>query len=297
MIAITAFIKRHPLLTFSALTFTITWGWILIVVGPGGFPVKAEQFERQMVFVYPAMFVGPSLAGILLTGIMYGKVGLREIGSRLVKWRVGARWYAIACLIAPLVILAVLLALSLTSPKFLPLLYTSDDKAFLVWYPIAAGIITAIFEELGWTGFAVATMLRQRHGVLSTGLRVGFLFAAWNFLVVFWSGAGAGTLSPAIFLIVALFTWLPTYRVLMVWVYRRTGSIFLAILMSASLVAFWTSFTPQAALAGIPLAIFYLVLTAALWVVIAVVLRLQTLPRSKRGIIPNGISNQKEASS
>ncbi len=297
MSKILTFIKQHPLLTFYALTFTISWGWILILAGPGGFPVKAEQFERQMVFVYPSMFAGPTIACLLLTGLVYGRAGFRELGSRLFKWRVGARWYAAALLTAPFVILAVLLALSLISTKYLPLLYTSDDKVFLLWYPLAAGLITAIFEELGWTGFAVATMLRQRHGVLSTGLSVGFFFAAWNFLIVFWSGAGAGTLSPAIFLPVALFTWLPTYRVLMVWVYDRNESIFLQILMSASLVAFWTGFTPQAALAGMPLAIFYLVLTAALWVVIAAVLRLQTLPRPERGVPPVGISNQKGASS
>jgi hypothetical protein len=246
-----------------------------------------------MVFIYPAMFVGPSLAGILLTGIIYGRAGLRELGSRLVKWRVGARWYAAAILTAPLKILAVLLGLSLISPKYLPLLFTSSDKAFLVWYPIAAGLITAIFEELGWTGFAVATMLKERQDVLRTGLSVGLLFAAWNFLVVFWSGAGSGSLSPAIFLPVALFTWLPTYRVLMVWVYDRTGSLLLAMLMSASLVAFWTSFTPQAALAGMPLAIFYIVFSAAVWVVIAVVLRLQTPPRPERETPPAGISTQK----
>lgn len=294
---IKAFIKRHPLLTFNALTFTISWGWILILVGPGGFPVKAEQFERQMVFVYPAMFAGPSIACLLLTGLIYGRAGFRELGSRLFKWRVGARWYAVALLTAPLVILAVLLVLSLISPKFLPLLYTSDDKAFLIWYPIAAGLITAIFQELGWTGFATASMLKQRHGILRTGLSVGFLFAAWNFLVVFWSGAGAGALSPAIFLPVALFTWLPTYRVLMAWVYAHTESVFLAILMSASLLAFWISFTPQAALAGLPLAIFYIVFTAAMWIVITVVLWSQTLPRPERGVPPAGISDQKGASS
>jgi hypothetical protein len=294
---IKTFIKRHPLLTFYAITFAISWGWILILVGPGGFPVKAEQFERLMLFVYPAMFAGPSIACLLVTGLVYGRAGFRELGSRLFKWQVGARWYAVALLTAPLVILAVLLALSLISTKFFPLLFTSSDKAFLIWYPIAAGLITAIFQELGWTGFAVASMLKQPNGILRTGLIVGFLFAAWNFLVVFWSGAGAGELSPAIFLPVALFTWLPTYRVLIAWVYDHTGSIFLAILMSASLLAFWISFTPQAALAGMPIAIFYLVFTAAMWVVITVVLWLQTLPRPERGVPHIGISNQRGASS
>jgi hypothetical protein len=42
-----------------------------------------------------------------------------------------------------------------------------------------------------------------------------------------------------------------------------------------------------------PLAIFYIVFSAAVWVVIAVVLRLQTPPRPERETPPAGISTQK----
>ena len=31
------------------------------------------------------------------------------------------------------------------------------------------------FEELGWTGFAIPTLMRLRYGVLGTGLIVGVL--------------------------------------------------------------------------------------------------------------------------
>jgi len=38
MTTISAFIKRHPVLTFYVLAFAISWGGILIVVGgPGGY--------------------------------------------------------------------------------------------------------------------------------------------------------------------------------------------------------------------------------------------------------------------
>jgi hypothetical protein len=281
MKTIKTFTKQHPLLSYYALTFAISWGWILVFTGQGGFPVRADQFERLMVFVYPAMLVAPCLAAISLTGIIHGKAGFRDLGSQLIKWRVSVRWYVVAILTAPLIILGVLMVLSLISRKYLPLLYTSNDKAFLLWYPLAAGLATAIFEEVGWTGFATATMLRKGYSILRTGISVGFIFAAWNFLVVFWSGAGVGTLSPTIFLPIALFTWLPAFRVLIVWVYDRTGSLLMATLMSASLVTFWTSFTPQAALAGAPLALFYLVFTAATWVLIAILFRRQPSPRQR----------------
>ena len=72
-------------------------------------------------------------------------------------------------------------------------------------------------EELGWTGFAVPTLLRRmRYGVLSTGLIVGVLWAALHFLVFFWMGRPSGALPLAIFF-VSLFAWLPAYRVLVVW--------------------------------------------------------------------------------
>ena len=274
MTTIKAFIKSHPLLSYFALVFAISWGGMLIVVGPGAFPANGEPFEMLLLFAYLAMLAGPSVAGILLTGLVDGRAGLREFRSRLLKWRVGARWYAVALLTAPLVATAELLGLSLTSPDFFPRIFIStEDKAFLLQFSIVSGLMVGIFEELGWTGFAVPKM-RQRYGVLGRGLIVGLMFAAWNFLVVFWvsdATSTAGALPPALFVLVILFTWLPAYRVLMVWVYERTnGSLLVAMLMHVSLVASWTSMTPLA-LVEVPLVIYYLVFTAALWVVVGAV--------------------------
>jgi membrane protease YdiL (CAAX protease family) len=127
----------------------------------------------------------------------------------------------------------------------------------------------------------VQTLLKRRCDILGTGLIVGLIFGAWNFPVVFiMSGTptGAGELSLTIFLPATLFTWLPTYRVLMVWVYERTGSLLLSMLMYASLIAFWTMLTPLT-LSGWTLVIYYLIFTAAMWIVIAAVLWWKALPR------------------
>ena len=68
-----------------------------------------------------------------------------------------------------------------------------------------------------------------------------------------------------------LFSFLPPYRVLMVWVYERTnGSLLVAMLMHASLVAFWIISTPVG-IAGMPLVTWYLVWAAVLWVVVGAV--------------------------
>jgi len=257
------FIKRHPVLTYFALTFAISWGAILIVVGPGGIPVTTDQ----VVVLGLATLLGPSVAGILLTGLASGRLGLRELLSRLLRWRVGARWYAVALLTAPLSTVAVLLALSLLSPEFLPAIFTSDDKATLLLTGIVAGLMVGFFEELGWTGFAVPR-LRQHHGVLTTGLIVGLLWGAWHFILFWESDSFSGAL-PLALLLVRLFSWLPAYRVLMVWVYDRTESLLVAMLMHVCLVASTVIVEPP--LTGGALLTYILVRAAVLWVVVAAV--------------------------
>lgn len=219
------------------------------------------------------MIAGPSVAGILLTGLVHGRAGLRELLSRLLRWRVGAHWYAVALLTTPLLATAALFALSLTSPVFLPGIFASDDKASLLLSGIAAGLAAGIFEELGWTGFAVPG-LRLRHGVLTTGLIVGALWGAWHFLVAFWgSGSSSGAFSLPLLLAQFLFyvAVLPAYRVLMAWVYDRTGSLLVAMLMHASLTGSVLFILMPLAISAVPLLTWYLVFAAALWVVVAAV--------------------------
>jgi membrane protease YdiL (CAAX protease family) len=270
MTTIKALIKRHPVLTYFALTFVISWGGILIVLGPSGFPGTPEQLDTLLPFVVLAILAGPSVAGVLTTGHAAGRAGLRELLSRLLRWRVGARWYAVALLTAPLIVMATLLALSLTSPVFLPDIFTASEKASLLLSGIAVGLVGGFLEELGWTGFAVPR-LRLRYGVLTTGLFVGVLWGAWHFPTSFWgSSDSAGAVPLAIYLPVVLFSFLPPYRVLMVWVYDRTGSLLVAMLMHTSLVPS-TFFVLQPAATGWALLIYELVLAAALWGIVAAV--------------------------
>lgn len=137
------------------------------------------------------------------------------------------------------------------------------------------GLVVGIFEELGWTGFATPR-LRLRYCVLATGLIVGLLWGAWHFILAFWaSGSSSRTLSLPHFLPWVLYNIgvLPVYRVLMVWVYDRTGSLLLAILMHASLTGGLALILMPLAISGMSNLIWYLVLTAVLWVVVAVVVK------------------------
>ena len=266
MTATKTFVMRQPVVTYFVLTFLISWGGILVVLGPGAFTGATTPTKGLLPLVYLAMFAGPSVAGILMTGLVDGKAGFHDLRSRLLRWRVGVRWYMVPLLTAPLVVTAVLLPLSLSFAGFLPGVFASDDKVSLLVIGLAAGLMTGFCEELGWTGFVVPR-LRLRCGVLTTGLIVGLLWGAWHF-PLFSSGDLSGALPLALFLPVQLFSFLSAYRVLMVWVYDRTGSLLVAMLMHASLTASTLILQPLD-VAGMRALTYDLVLAAALWLLIA----------------------------
>jgi membrane protease YdiL (CAAX protease family) len=270
---IKTFIREHSVLTYFALTFAISWGGVLILGAPHGMPTTSEQFEKLYPIVFLPYLLGPVISSILLTGLIDGKIGFRELLSRLSRWRVNARWYAVALLTAPLLAMTILLALSLTSPGFLPDILTADDRLALLSMGIAIGLFGGgLMEEPGWTGFAVPR-LRRRYRVLTTGLIVGFVWGVWHFLPTYWgSGDSSGALSLALLLPPCFFYVgvLPAYRVLMVWVYDRTESLLVAILMHASLTAN-TLFVLAPSVEGVSLFLYYLVLAAVLWGIVAAI--------------------------
>ena len=265
MLKIKAFVKRHPVLVYYALVFAISWGCILIVLGPGGFLGTSVTTQTQLFVGGQISLLGPSISGVLLTGLIYGKPGLRLLLSRLLKWRVMAGWYALVFLIAPVLTTISLLALSIT-----PAIVTAEDKVGMLFSGIALGFFSSpFFEELGWTGFATPE-LRKRFSVLETGLIMGLLWGVWRFPIFSASARDSTSLPPALFMAVLLFSWLLPYRVLMVWVYDHTKSLLLSILMHVPLIVgqfvLWPSDSTSAQIVSGTL-----VFTATLWALVVLV--------------------------
>src|SRR6516162_1084765 len=119
--------QRHPVLSFYVLTFAISWGGILVVVGLGGVPSNPAQLTKMIPVMVLAMLVGPTLSSILLTGMVSGRPGYRDLLNRLSTWRFGTNWYAIALLTAPLVLMVVPVVLSLRARDFLPRIFTEGN--------------------------------------------------------------------------------------------------------------------------------------------------------------------------
>lgn len=257
-------IKRHPLTAYSILTVVISWTAVWILAGPGGFPVTPEQAAGLGM----AILLGPSIAGLLMTGLYYGRPGFRKLKARLIQWRSGVQWYALALLTAPLTTAAVLLMLSFFSLKYSPAVFVSAEKGNLLAMAVVAGVTVGIFEELGWTGFAVHRM-KERYPTVTTGVITGLLWGAWHF-PLFWETESFSSMLPFVLLLAKLFSWLPPYRILMVVLYKRTENLLLVVFMHISLVA--TLLTLDPVLEGKDLLVFILARAVVFWVLAAGIL-------------------------
>lgn len=262
--------RGHTVLTYFVLVLAISWGSALALFGPGVFQgMEAISFVGVGPLAYLTYLAGPSVAGILMTGLVKGKAGLSEIGSRLINWRVGVGWYTVALLTAPLLWTATLSALSLTSTEFLPGIITAKDKMGLLVPGIAVGLIVPIFEETGWTGFAIPE-LRKKYSILTTGLGVGALWGIWHFPLFAESANHSGAIPPALYMTALLFAWLLPYRVLMVWVYDHTQSLLLAMLMHMPIVVSEFALRPES-ISGVARFTHLIIFGIALWVLVALV--------------------------
>ena len=116
----TSWLHRHPVFVYFALCFGISWGGVLIVLAATGFRLATLQ-PLEMGLIFILMLLGPSASGLILTVAMNGRAGLHRLGSRLTLWKLGAQWYAVALLTAPLLLLAILWPLSaVADPAFAP---------------------------------------------------------------------------------------------------------------------------------------------------------------------------------
>jgi len=268
----TTLIKRHPVLYYFILTFVISWSGVFILAFYTGIPATSSQFEKIGPIAFLPFLFGPTIAGLILTGFISGKTGFHDLFSRLIKWRVSIRWYALAFLLLPILAGGILLVLSQFSEVYLPDIITTENKLNLILKGVLTGIFGVLLEELGWTGFAIPK-LRSHHSIFSTGLIVGALWGAWHFLPVFWGcGDATGKFDNQLFLPGFFFHYagLIPFRIILVWLYDRTKSILLPWIMHATLTA-GTFFIFNISNTGHPLFIYYLILAIALWIVVIVV--------------------------
>jgi membrane protease YdiL (CAAX protease family) len=155
----------------------------------------------------------PDLVGVVVTARTDRRAGLGHLFGRVVRWRFGWWWYAVAVLLplaAVLLAIGIGMLLGLAAPRF------STDAAVLVPLLLLNVLAGPLGEELGWRGTALPRLL-GRWGALTSSLVLGV--AWWAFHTPgFLLGLFPPGFSPASALLGAL-----ALTVLITWMFNHTG--------------------------------------------------------------------------
>jgi uncharacterized protein len=214
-------LRRYPLVSYFVMAYAISWFYVIVF----------EIFwpvPDTIVTDVPLLF-GPVGAGFVMTAVVGGRVGVRQLLRRLVLWRVSPAWYLFAFVAVPaLYVLGLAFVPGAFSSVSLPLSTLLLLPAFFVVLLVTGG---PLLEEPGWRGFALPR-LQQRWGPLVGTLILGVLWAGWHtpqyFTPVFAATNGGLTLSGvAVFLIAAV-----SFSLIITWAFNHTrASVLIAILI------------------------------------------------------------------
>jgi len=204
------------LLAFLVITFGVTWGIA------GAFLAAPEFLTREFgpLDLTNPLFIlavyAPGLAGVLLTGLVFGRSGLVRYLSRLARLRAPWPWYAWLLVGIP----AVMLAGAAWKGTLSPPVSTGLAGALLL-----AAVIGPM-EELGWRGFALP-ILQRRLRPVSAGLVLGVIWGVWHLPAFFLGGTPQSSWTFLPFLVGVI-----AASVIMTGLYNASrGSLLLVMLM------------------------------------------------------------------
>ena len=224
----------HPVAAYALLAYAISWTlWTPHVLGGGG------PFVVTLYFVGA---LGPAASALILSRVIGAPIG--PWARQIVKWRVPARYYVYALGIPALLFTIVNIELALAGQGVdLGLLgerLPAYAGTFLLVVTIGGG-----FEEPGWRGFALPRLEASHTPVRATFI-LGIVWGIWHLPLY-----GLAFVGPIIF--VFFYTWL----------YNRTGSVLLCILLHASFTPALDHLVLREDSLGVDLAIFLTLVAAA----------------------------------
>jgi uncharacterized protein len=155
-----AFIHTHRIFAFFGLAYVLTWA-----------PLPWGTYFNT----------GALIAALIVAYVADGPAGLKQIGVRMIRWRVSWVWYALA-LAVPLLVNAATMGLVMASGAPAP-----DGGPLRSWMgvPLAIGITMVnplngpLSEEPGFRGFALP-ILQNRGTPLISGLVLAVLITIWH---------------------------------------------------------------------------------------------------------------------
>ena len=222
----TALMRRQPLVWFFVIAFAWTWAYVIVFLIL--FPLP-----DIIVRTTPGDF-GPLIAAVVMSGVVAGRTGVKQLFKRMVQWRVGLAWYALAFIGVPLLYVAGIAAVPGALASF-----KAPELSTVLLYPVFYIVLLAtggpLTEEPGWRGFALSR-LQQRWGPMVGTVILGLMWAAWhlpNYFRPDWAAFNGGlSFSGIAFFAIATVSM----SAILTWAFNHTsGSILIAILIHASI--------------------------------------------------------------
>jgi membrane protease YdiL (CAAX protease family) len=173
-------VARHPVVAFVILNYFFTF---LFRVPLAASTAKVIPVAVPRGFQFLGDY-GPLLAALLLTGLLEGRAGIKSLCSRVVQWRVGMVWYAVALLgtLALFSVAAIIGIFLIGAPApNLTLLGRWEELPGL--HPAATWIVLiftiGLGEEVGWRGFMLPK-LQAKFSAFSASLLIGLAWTFWH---------------------------------------------------------------------------------------------------------------------
>jgi uncharacterized protein len=196
--------RRRPLASYVVLAYGLTWMLWIPAMAVGGVPGSVALSVGAF---------GPAAAGALV--IHWTGGSLRNWIGRIGHWRVPMRYYAYALGVPVLIFGSMNLTLAVIGQDVHPGRFTAALLPYLGTF-IFVALVGGGQEEPGWRGYAL-DRLQARYSPLKATLLLGVIWGVWHLPLY-----GLGFVGPMMF--VVFYTWL----------YNRTGSVLVCILLHAS---------------------------------------------------------------
>ena len=221
------FIKRNPLISMYALLFLLGWPiQILDALASHGLAPKPPDILNI------ATGLTPAIAAIIVTAVLGGRAGVKDLFRRFLIWRVGVQWYLVGLLLLAAVILGGI-GLHVLFGGAMPQMPIAGAPISLILFAFTVTVLVGALvntEEIAWRGFALPR-LQSRYGALTAALMIAIPESLFH-LPHFWN------LNSVFYQNVGLF-WFTAFTVAIVFIYtyifnKTHGSLLIVTILHAS---------------------------------------------------------------
>jgi uncharacterized protein len=213
-----AWIQKHQLLSFFALTYAIAFGatFTYIALKPG----EPSQGWSPEWFLNA---FSPTISALVLAWIIGGKGEIKRLLSGFSRWKAGLGWYLAAAFLflGPLAFALVYGALGNPAPGIQPGMTLAVILGQLI-FTLFSGPLS---EEAGWRGFALPR-LQAKYNALVSSLVLGVIWCFWHLPLFFLPGSSQQGIPFPIYLMLVV-----TLGIYFTWLYNNTrGSLVITVL-------------------------------------------------------------------